>query len=67
MVDLKQIKVGDPIRVRVVPTNFLKDGTIQWIHPERRFFRVEFKTERGETFHECFHIHESEKVLQEEV
>lgn len=67
MIDLKQIKVGDPIRVRVVPTNFLADGKIIWIHPERRFFRVEFVTNCGETYHECFHIHESEKVLQEEV
>ncbi len=61
MIDYKNLKVGDSITIQGAA------GTIVYIHPEKRFFRVEFANERGDVFHECFRMHPSEKVLKDDL
>ena len=47
------LKVGDHVTLPVTLTGNWFTGTINYIHPERRFIRVEFEM-YGRSFIECY-------------
>ena len=57
MVDIFKLKIGDVVKMPVYPkvrTAFLETGRVVYIHPEKRFFTVEFTTETGSHFRESY-------------
>lgn len=58
MIDMKKMKIGDKFRAPTYPRVWetkLEEGTIVYIHPERRSFTVEFITETGVRIRESYH------------
>ncbi len=66
MTDYTKLKTGDLLIVRVTPSRLAMEGRIVWIHPDRIFFRAEFKTETGERFFECWSMRSTESPLQKD-
>ena len=47
MINVKSLEVGDKVRTPIFPEREPLTGTVIYIHPERRFFRVRVETECG--------------------
>ena len=54
MLDLNSIEIGSVVKLPVTPTYLEFDGVVDYIHPERRFFRVKFDLPSGKTLHESY-------------
>lgn len=62
------LRVGDKVKKRISlyehsngendATSKIYYGSVIWIHPENRFYVVEFSTFRGEKFRSCFRENE---------
>ena len=48
------LSVGDKVRLPVEPTGKEFAGTVIYIHPQRRYFRVEYITELGDRIREGY-------------
>ena len=58
MIDMDKMRIGDKFRAPIYPSvreRKLEEGTIVYIHPEKRFFTVEFITETGIPIRESYH------------
>ena len=44
----RRLAIGDKVRLPVVPFTTPLSGTVIYIHPKRRFFRVEFENVLGD-------------------
>ena len=58
MIDMDKMQIGDKFRAPIYPSvreRKLEEGTIVYIHPEKRFFTVEFITETGTAIRESYH------------
>ena len=58
MIDMDKMRIGDKFRAPIYPSvreRKLEEGTIVYIHPEKRFFTVEFITETGIAIRESYH------------
>ena len=48
------LKIGDTVTVTVHGPNKKLEGKVIYIHPEKRYFRVEFETKGGKKLTECY-------------
>ena len=48
------LRIGDKVTLPVVPFTTPLSGTVIYIHPKRRFFRVEFTNELGDKIREGY-------------
>lgn len=57
MVDIFKLKTGDVVHVPIYPkvrTAILEPGRVVYIHPQKRFFTVEFSMESGSRIRESY-------------
>ena len=57
MIDMKRMKLGDRIDLPVYPKvneAVLSLGEVVYIHPKKRFFTLEFTTDRGRKIRESY-------------
>lgn len=54
--------IGDTIITKLRSTNLESVGKVVYIHPEKRFYVVEFQTPSGKTFKESFPWTDLEQV-----
>ena len=70
MIDMKKMKIGDKFRapayLRVWETK-PEEGTIVYIHPERRFFTVEFIKETGVRIRESYHPAVLSRIMRKKI
>ena len=50
----RRLKIGDKVTLPVVPLSEPLTGTVMYIHPKRRFFRVEYRNDLGDRFREGY-------------
>ena len=50
----RRLSIGDKVTLPVVPFNDPLKGTVIYIHPKRRFFRVEFTNDLGDKIREGY-------------
>lgn len=54
MINFVDLKPGDTVYLPLYPERKPLRGTVIYVHPEMRFFRVEFKTDCGDIVTESY-------------
>ena len=57
MINLETLKVGDSVELPIYPEHTCHEGKVVFIHPEKRFFTVEFSLDGGIFIRESFPFH----------